>query len=84
MAGAVASGAVIVLRHFNSVGWEKFAHGEAYVLEQSTGIFRIASAALGLRDAVVVGGDQQLRISLQPHQRELAQGHIVTPIPGGV
>lgn len=71
VAGAVAAGAVIVLGHFYGVWGKELVHGKTYIFEQTAGILRITAAAFHLRDAVIIGRDEKLGISLQPNQRKL-------------
>lgn len=74
---AAALGVVVLLRCTYCVGWEKFVHGEMDILEDTAGIFlSVAAGALLVRNAVVVYRNQQLGISLQPHDGELPQGDI--------
>ncbi len=59
------------------VGREKFFHGEMDILEDTAGIFLFVSAgALLVWNAIVVHRNQQLGISLQPHNGKLPKGDI--------
>lgn len=68
----------------NCAGREKLSHREADLAEQAAGILtggfpRTPAGAFFFRHAVVVHGNQQLRIPLQTHDGELAQSHVHTP-----
>ena len=78
LAGAVFAGGCVVLGHFHTIGREKFAHRKGYIAEQTAGILLIVGAALAFGNAIIVHGDQQLGVTLQPYQRKLTQRDIIT------
>ena len=73
MAGAIAAGAVVVVGCIHRIGREELVDRERHAAEQAAGILLRVAGALGLRHAVVIHGDEQLGIPLQPHQCELPQ-----------
>lgn len=59
------------------VGGEKLLHGELDFAEDLTGVILTAAAvALFVGNAIVIGGNEQLRIALQPNDGELPQSQI--------
>ena len=58
------------------VGREELLHGELHLAENGAGVLLAAVGALLAGDAVVVGGDEQLAVPLQPDDGELAQGDV--------
>ena len=71
LAGAVVAGGCVILGHFHTVGREKFAHGKGHIAEQTAGILLIVGTALTFGNAIIVHGDQQLGVTLQPYQCKL-------------
>lgn len=75
-AGAGGSGALAVRGTGGGQGREELVHGEADALKQLAGVGGgDAGAALLVGDAVIIDGDEQLRLPLQPHDGELPQRH---------
>lgn len=80
---AAAGAAVLLFLHpRQGAGGEEFPHGEADLAEDLAGILvpvLVPAGALPGGHAVVVHGDEQLGVPLQPDHGELPQGHIQPP-----
>lgn len=78
-----AAGPIGLLLHpGQGAGGEEFPHGEADLAEDLAGILvpvLVPAGALPGGHAVVVHGDEQLGVPLQPDHGELPQGHIQPP-----
>ena len=75
---------VVVISGRERVGREEFIHREFDVAEDFAGIIVVAAAgALFVRQAVVIDGNEQLGIPLQPDDGKLTKGDKQTlGIPG--
>ena len=84
-AAAKIPGLLVRLGTADRVGREELAHREADVAEQPAGVLAGAAGTLLLGHAVIVHGDQELGVPLQPHDGELPQRHIDAPrvVPAG-
>lgn len=82
-AAAAAGRGLLLFRHARQgAGREELAHGEPDLPEDLAGIFvavLVAAGALPGGHTVVVHGDEQLGVPLQPDHGELPQGHIQPP-----
>ena len=67
---------LVGLRLTDGIGRKELVHRKSDVPEEPAGVLGGAAAALLLRHAVVIDGDQQLGVPLQTHQGELTQGDI--------